>query len=299
MYSYSFYENKTKTAQLSQNQYSSVRFKKLPFHLRRDRELWYESKNSEILNTALIKKSAHYWTINAFLFNDHLETSLRTDFWQKSIDEFMRAYWGQALDDVSQKLHGLVNRKLIFPTKHKAARLFSALDADKIQFFSNVHYEQDKNVLAEKMRSSAYDGNILFVSNTHSKRNTASNTATSLSDKELSLNERLDIPFNIMRFDSNNLVIQLNNTLQNNIWLFYSDAWHPEWKAFVNEEPTPIYKANLGYKAISLKPGNNLIQFRFYSIFLAGIFFLFSLNSLFWIGFILWETKNICFNKPL
>jgi len=95
------------------------------------------------------------------------------------------------------------------------------------------------------------------------------------------------------------LTIELNNTLKKNIWLFYSDAWHPGWKAFVNKDLVNIYKANLGYKAILLKPGNNLIEFRFYSKFLAAIFLLFSLNSLFWIGFILRETRKICADKTL
>lgn len=299
LYSYSFYEHKNKTTQLSPDQYSSLEFKSLPFNLRRNKKLWHEVKNAEILNTDLIRKSAHYWTINAFFFNDHIDTSLRTDFWQISLNEFINAYRGEPLDNGLKKSHGSGNNKLIFPTEHKAARLFSAIDANKIQFFSRAYFIQNKNVLAEKMRSPLYNGNILFVSNDTTEKNTASEISLLHSDQDLSLSQRLDIPFKTIRFDSNNLVIELNNTLQKNIWLFYSDAWHPRWKAFVNKNPSTIYKANLGYKALLLKPGNNLVEFKFFSKFLAGIFFIFSLNSLFWICFILRETGNICRDKPL
>jgi len=65
-------------------------------------------------------------------------------------------------------------------------------------------------------------------------------------------------------------------------WLYYADGFHPGWKAFVNGEPTPIFQANVGFKAILLKGGVNKIRFiyrntpmlfSFYIFIVAGIIF--------------------------
>ncbi|MBI4839268.1 MAG: hypothetical protein HY806_09065 [Nitrospirae bacterium] len=49
----------------------------------------------------------------------------------------------------------------------------------------------------------------------------------------------------------------------NNLWLYYADAWHPDWKAFLNDKPVYIAQANLAFKAIKLEKGENRVRFVF------------------------------------
>ena len=46
-------------------------------------------------------------------------------------------------------------------------------------------------------------------------------------------------------------------------WLYYADAYHPSWRAFVNSAPVPVYQANTGFKAIFLPPGKSSVSFSF------------------------------------
>ena len=68
-------------------------------------------------------------------------------------------------------------------------------------------------------------------------------------------------------------------------WLYYSDSWHPFWRAEVNGKPTQVYAANMGYKAIALEPGHNEVRFEFYSSILRWAHFLLSLQGIGWCVF--------------
>jgi len=46
-------------------------------------------------------------------------------------------------------------------------------------------------------------------------------------------------------------------------WLIYTDANHPDWRAYVNGEETPIHEANLAFKAVRVPPGASEVHFSF------------------------------------
>ena len=45
--------------------------------------------------------------------------------------------------------------------------------------------------------------------------------------------------------------------------LALADAWHPAWRATVNDEPTPIYRANLIFRALRVPAGESKVSFEF------------------------------------
>jgi hypothetical protein len=49
----------------------------------------------------------------------------------------------------------------------------------------------------------------------------------------------------------------------NGAWLYYADAYHPGWKAFVDGEETPVYRANLAFKAIRVDAGRHQVKFEY------------------------------------
>ena len=63
--------------------------------------------------------------------------------------------------------------------------------------------------------------------------------------------------FNRLNFDA---------TVENpeGAWLYYADGYHPGWRAFVDRKETPIFKANLGFKAVYLSHGKHQVQFKFF-----------------------------------
>ncbi|MBF0611946.1 MAG: YfhO family protein [Magnetococcales bacterium] len=64
-------------------------------------------------------------------------------------------------------------------------------------------------------------------------------------------------------FSSNRLTSQV--TLQGSIprWLNYADSWHPHWQVKVDDESVPVYRSQVGFKAILLSPGTHEVVWQF------------------------------------
>jgi hypothetical protein len=174
-----------------------------------------------------------------------------------------------------------------------ASKKISGITEDKVQFFSKAYGLDDVHSIAKNITDPSYRGDFIFCSNPSQTQ--GEGDIPKWSDKTpLSANARLDLPYTITRFDSNHLNIRVSN--DHPIWLLYSDVWHPLWRAMVNNQPKQIFKANLAYKAISLDPGENNIQFYFKSELLAFFQSVINLNSLFWVGMVMVLIgKILCF----
>ena len=49
------------------------------------------------------------------------------------------------------------------------------------------------------------------------------------------------------------------------VWLYYADANHPGWKAFLDGRDVPIANADLGFKAVRIPEGEHTVEFRFWN----------------------------------
>jgi hypothetical protein len=128
----------------------------------------------------------------------------------------------------------------------------------------------------------SYQGDLLFVS----APAMAGETPTTIPwrwQQSLSADDTRELPYRVERFDANNLVVHVSNTLATPVWLFYSDVWHPWWRATINESPAPVYRANVAYKAVRIQPGENVVHLRFHSEVLAALMALGAVNAGFWL----------------
>jgi hypothetical protein len=62
-------------------------------------------------------------------------------------------------------------------------------------------------------------------------------------------------------FSSNRIRMAVDVEGQEPAWLVYADAWHPGWKASIDQQDTPIARANLGFKAVAVEPGRHIVEF--------------------------------------
>jgi hypothetical protein len=74
---------------------------------------------------------------------------------------------------------------------------------------------------------------------------------------------REDATIKVIDFRANGLDLEAALPEGAGAWLYYADAWHPGWKAMVNNVPVPVAQANLAFKAIRLEGGLNKIKFFF------------------------------------
>jgi uncharacterized membrane protein YfhO len=184
---------------------------------------------------------------------------------------------------------------LEFPRQHSAALKISGVTEDKIQFFSGADIISSDDTIASLITNSNYKGDIIFLSPLGKKYKM--DNVSGYSENNLSANKRLRLPYQVQRFDANNLEVTADSNDLESAWLFYSDVWHPLWRATVNGKETPVYKANLAYKAVKLDRGFNKVHFYFKSGLMSFIHYVFGLNALLWFIIIIYLTGNITFNK--
>ena len=299
IYGFKFSEIRLKTTSLNDELYKITNFQEMPFAKRRDVSFWGNNPRAELLKVLPIQYGAFFnWATHGFLFKDELGNSFRTDHWLLPLDNYMRAYWGQSIHGLSIKPLGLFYySRLEFPQGHPAALKISGVTEDKIQFFSQANVISSDDTIASLITGSNYKGDIIFLSPLEKNKETFSVNSSALSGINLSSDRRLRLPYQIRRFDANNLEITTNTDGLELAWLLYSDVWHPLWRATVNGKEIPVYKANLAYKAVKLNKGFNKIHFYFKSRLISVLYFVFGLNALCWLSIIIYLTGRIAFNN--
>jgi len=292
-YSYSLQEFNNRTVALTTKQLQITQFQPIIFNHQRSAEDFTDNNQRQnILTPELLSKSLLSWNIHAFLFNDPVKSNLRTDHWLKSLDQYLESY--------NQHLHGFPKLNadktsksdLNLPIDNRSIQKISGLTEHKIQFFHHAYSYITDNTPIIILSNPMFQGDVLFLerNNTPDEQEILSElTGQSLLDT----NERLSLSYTVNHFSSNRLTINTNNTTGNPIWLFYSDVWHPSWKAKINNKDSPVYKANRAYKAVKLNPGPNEILFYFSSTFWEYLTFLIIINSFFWLCYIIYLFKSI------
>ncbi len=290
-------EIKLKTIPLSKKLSKIIDFHPTPFASRRDFSFWNNNPRAELLKILPIKEpGVSYSTNNAFVFKDEIGNQFRNDFWLLPFDAYLRAYWGQPINDFSVKPHALLfGFRLEFPQGHPAALKISGATEDKIQFFSEADIISSDETIASSITSNRYKGDIIFLSDPEKTKKIDSVTSADESEKYLASSKRLHLPYKIERFDANNLELTTDTGNLEAAWLLYSDIWHPLWRATVNGKEIPVYKANLAYKAIQLENGQNRVHFFFKSRLIAFLYFIFGLNALAWLIIIIYMTGKMIF----
>ena len=293
LFSWKFRMFDTRSARLEGEEYSVQKLQPLPYVPRRSWD-YDANKRFHVLRDSLFAGAtenqpryygAMYWTVDATLFMDAPSSLFRAGHWMVSLDDLMRAYWGQTLRDHSVPPAGLsFAGSLHFPVTHPAVGKVIGATLDKIQVFSTVHPVASDREIARLITDEEYAGDLLFVLFQGGDQEP---TPSSLKIP-LQTNERLDVPYEILRFDANTLQVRV--TLPEDhpqAWLLYCDVWDPNWEATVNGNAVEVRKANLAYKAVPLVAGENRVQFRYHSLLRRVSFGLASLSSLMWAGLIM------------
>jgi len=69
------------------------------------------------------------------------------------------------------------------------------------------------------------------------------------------LTDPIATPISVRHFSENEVRLETGKADEPARWLYYADAWHSGWRAFVNGKETEIKKANTAFKAIALPAG--------------------------------------------
>ncbi|PZR76869.1 MAG: hypothetical protein DLM73_01555 [Chthoniobacterales bacterium] len=67
----------------------------------------------------------------------------------------------------------------------------------------------------------------------------------------------------VTKFTDNRLEAEVELSGEHPAWLYYADAWHPQWRATINGSPVHVYPANHAFKAVIVTPGRNHLVFQY------------------------------------
>jgi hypothetical protein len=70
----------------------------------------------------------------------------------------------------------------------------------------------------------------------------------------------------VIGFSPNQIEMKINNNSNCEGWLLYLDAYAPDWKATIDGNPTEVYRANIGFKAIRISQGTHDVQMRYFPL---------------------------------
>lgn len=68
-------------------------------------------------------------------------------------------------------------------------------------------------------------------------------------------------PVPIDKYSGNQVILTSNQECAG--WLVLADSYFPGWLAFIDEQETPIYKANYNFRAVFVPPGAHTIRFKY------------------------------------
>ncbi len=289
LYSYKIHDALVKTNAPNPDSRELVRFQPLPYPPRRS-PLTAEGNLRMRLLYALQPRDSTAHIMQSFFFHDEPGSFYRATYWERPLDHLLKALSGQRLDDPNPPAGYDRSTGVTFPNESPAALKIAGVQEDKIQFFSGAYFVSPQERLAEILRDRSFGGDLLFLAAPSTSDPLPGATGWT-AHVPLSTNQRLRIPYRVERFDSNQLELSLETPPSDPAWLYYSDVWHPFWKATVDGMPVPVLRAHLAYKAIPIKPGTRQVHFRFHSpaLFLERLL---ALNALFWLVLlIVWTAK--------
>jgi hypothetical protein len=292
VYGFKFSDIKFKTISLNNELSKIIDFQPITYSKRRDISFENNNPRAELLKVLPVKEpGVLYSSTHNFLFKDEAGNKFRNELWLRPFDKYVRIYWGQFGNDLSVKPNALLfGSRLEFPQSHPAALKISGVTEDKIQFFSEADFISSDDEIASKITDATYKGDKIFLS---SGTDTGADDSSKFSKDDLSSSKRLQLPYRISRFDADNINIIIDTGSRKSAWLLYSDVWHPLWRATVNGKETPVYKANLAYKTVKLESGLNKVHLYFKSRLMSFLYFIFGLNALYWLAFIIYTTGKI------
>lgn len=279
-----------RTARLEGDAAGVLAWAPLRFHPRRSMNEDPSSGRYVFFNDTVKKRSAHYWTIDAFLQLDRPGTRLRTDHWLRGFHEYLQALNGVPVGDPQRPVWLRdKDNSLRFPEDRPAAAQISALTDDKFQFFKTA-YRTDKETLSAVLGDPTFAGNLLFLF-TDTGKGGPPPAAPWHNQRALHASDQVGVDFNVDRFTGNTVAVTVRNPLPDPVWMFYSDTWHPGWQGRIDGQPVPVYRAQLGYKAVAVPPGEHRVALRFFSPAAEAVLRAVGVNCLLWI---LWLGAAVC-----
>lgn len=191
-----------------------------------------------------------YETILSFVYTDLQHSSLfRRDMVLRPVQVFLDGSLIQKpADGVFEKLTGQ--------------------EVPKLGIFSKIHALEDEGKMSRVFAQPDFTADMLFSTGEDLARvGVLPSALVQTVDTGHFLNafDRVEARAGIEEFSFNRLVMNVEAACPqaDGCFLYYADAYHPDWAAFVDGKKTPVIRTNTGYKSVLIPRGKSRVEFRF------------------------------------
>ena len=201
----------------------------------------------------LVKQASASYTFDYnFLQWDPCVSDFRTDFLNSNVADLLKA-------ELGGKIPLKPGGRLMVPIESRdmALRKTIGCKSAKIRLIKNVIFTESTKESRFKVATKNFYDDFLLISDPDRSARKLWARALAL-DRSKAQGEVL-----VTDFSANELIVEARVDNDSGLWLYYADAWHPGWKAYVNGKKVPIHKADIAFKAIKIEKGNSIVRLHF------------------------------------
>ena len=195
-----------------------------------------------------------YNTVDSFFYADSFRSSYRTDFMSKYVKRYL---------DMKEK----------FPNNQRAYEKYSAMSYPKISAFSKLNIVSSDLENGQIFNLDSFSGDMLFTTErcvndiAYNLPSSCLKTQIPIDFKNSDQRLKSEIDINDFTFNSLSMNISVTGPANEYCYLYYADAYHKDWQAYVNGKKTPVIRANIAYKAVPIPYGSSEVVFKFGNAF--------------------------------
>ena len=158
-------------------------------------------------------------------------------FWTEGLQDFLKTRGQLVLERRQYEICGNIHWDRI----HNAAMGWGV---PKLRLCRNVTYVPDGETAKQAVAAADLDRTVVLE--------TAPPTKV-----QIKVPDAGEGMLNVASYTFNQLSAFARDIPSGGAWLYYADSYHPGWKAFVDNQPVPVVRANLAFKAIRLPAGHH------------------------------------------
>jgi hypothetical protein len=243
------------TVALNEEAWALHRVEPLPYFPRRTADD-SENARTRIAGKEFFSFGMPYDYFDAFLHQDPAWSRHYVTQWSPSVDLLLRAHARRPLTGDDHTPFSTLRQRS--PAEAPAYEKALGKDEPKLQVFAAACVAGSDEEVAALLNRRDFSGDVLLIS--------PSPTAPPGPAPELARNDRLSVTPRVLDYRGDRIRVEVEvPPSRTDAWLFYSDAWHPGWRATVDGAAVPVERADLAYKAVRLHGGRNEVEFRFHA----------------------------------
>ncbi len=242
------------SVRLTGSAHDLLRATPLPYVARRADALTSSARWRRWARVSPTREGAWYWSTGMFVLDDEVGSEFRLDNWLWPVGRLFNAREGAPVERTDHRPRGF-NHRREFPIAITAPAMRRVFGMEgKLRVFRDAVAGLGDADIAAVIQRDDYQGDVLLLDDAGG---VAPRGAIASRDDALALTPE------VLDFDANRIAVRVRDVPAGGAWLLYDDAWHPGWSATVNGATTRVYRANLAYKSVRLRAGDNRVEMRF------------------------------------